>query len=228
MKIMKLQRSFFILIILFALFQIGFGQDESKAEIIDEFGRISCDDFLARIDNFYIALDNNPNSQGYIVIYGDNDYLRTKLVYELWFNGAAKFGAVKSENFSDNRITKIRGEEKGNIKIQLWKVPDGAKKPDFNEEKWNFVFPSNTKPFIFYEEFWDQICSSVSFEKIYIEYLNANPEAHGNIVIYEESYKNFLKTKKETLNLLFKIPAKKFRFFFVKSESSNIEFWLIP
>ena len=79
---MKSQKMFLALIILFASFQICFGQVVPKAERIDEFGIITCEDFLARLDNFFIALNNEPSLTGYAIIYAEKgsrqakDYLR--------------------------------------------------------------------------------------------------------------------------------------------------------
>ena len=188
---MKYQKSFLILITLLASFQICFGQEKPKAILVDEFSKIECDDFLSRIDNFHIQLKNDSTSQGYAVISGDNSNLRVKLAYELWINGA-----IKTMKYDGNRIVKVRSKEIGEPKMQLWIVPSGVEKPDFKEITWNFVFPPKTKPFIFHDDF-EQICSSVAFEKIFTEYLMANPNSRGHIVIYGKLFQGIWKRKKE-------------------------------
>lgn len=219
---MKAQKILHILICLFVVSQISFGQEKPKAILVDEFGNISCDDFLARIDGLFNELQNEPNSQGYVVIYGKKDYLRRKIAYELWTNGAIKF-----RNFDSSRIIKVRGAETENIKIQFWKVSIGADKPYFNEASWNFVFQPKTKLFIFHDDL-EQICSSVSFEKVFAEYLNANPQSRGHIVIYEKSLKQFEKQKRKIQDLLKDIPSNRLRYFFIKRGNSNTEYWLVP
>jgi len=219
---MKLLKILLNLICLLAVSQVYFGQEKPQAIQIDEFGNISCDDFLARTDNFFLELQNHPTSQGYVLIYGNKDDLRKKIVYELWTNGAIKF-----RNFDSERVIQVRGAETENIKIQFWRVPAGAEKPDFNEAWWDFVFQSKTKPFIFHDDF-EQICSSVSFEKVFVEYLNANPLARGHVVIHEKSLKQFEKQKRETQDLLKDIPSNRLRYFFIKSDYSNTEYWLVP
>ena len=219
---MKAQKILLILICLFAVSQISFAQDKPRAVLVDEFDNISCDDFLARADNLFIELQNEPNSQGYVVIYGKNESLPKKIAYELWTNGAIKF-----RNFDGNRITKVRGAETKNIKVQFWKVPAGAEKPNFNEAKWNFTFQPKTKPFVFHDDL-EQICSSDSFEKIFAEYLNANPQSRGHIVIYGKSPKEFERQKRQTQKLLKNIPSHRLRYFFIKTDYSNTEYWLVP
>lgn len=223
---MKLQKTFFILIIFIASFQICFGQDNPKAELIDEFGNINCDDFLARNEGFYRVLQENPGSQGYAVISGKNDELRKKVNYELLIKGA-----IAINRFDVSRITTIRGAESENFKVQFWQVPPGAAKPDFKESKWNFVFPPQTKPFSFYDNI-REICPPISFETVYAEYLNANPQARGHIVIYAKSLKTYNKFRNEARDLLKDIPINRLRFFHIKRNFSdnyaNIEYWLVP
>lgn len=219
---MKLQKTFLLIILLLAAFQVCFGQETPKAILVDEFSAIGCEDFLSRINNFYIQLQNDPNSQGYAVISGDNSYLRRKLAYELWLNGAVKF--LKRDG---NRIIKVRSKETSEIKIQLWIVPASAEKPDFDEAIWDFKFPPKTKPFIFHDSF-EQICSSVFFENVFVEYLEANPSSRGHIVIYDKSPETYRKEKEKIQKLLFQIPQNQLKFFYIKKDHSNIEFWLVP
>ena len=44
-----------IFVWILALYALGSGQ--SEATKVDEFGKVNCDDFLARADNFFIALN---------------------------------------------------------------------------------------------------------------------------------------------------------------------------
>jgi hypothetical protein len=58
-------------------------------------------------------------------------------------------GQVEYRKFDKSRINFIRGEDSENLRTQLWIIPEGAEKPDFKEAGWNFVFPPQTKPFLF-------------------------------------------------------------------------------
>lgn len=224
---MKLQKSLFILVILLVSLQVCFGQEKPEAILIDELEGFPCDEFLARTDAFFISLQNNPDSQGYAVISGKNEELQKKVGYELFIKGAMAF-----RNFDRSRIIQIRGAETGNFKIQFWRVPAGAEKPDFKETAWNFVFPPQTKPFVFSWEGVAGVCPETPFETIYAEYLNANPEARGHIVIYAKSLKKYNKLKNEARKILKDISLNRLRFFHIKKEYSdnyaNVEYWLVP
>lgn len=220
---MILRRFLFTFLILLTAFQLCLSQEKPKAVLIAEFGNDGRESLLQRMDYFYSELANDPESHGYIIIYGKDDDTAGKLTYELWINGSIHF-----RGFDPNRVNKIRGAEAEKLNIQFWKVPAGAEKPTFEEGKWNFSFPPNTKPYVFHDSYSDQICSYTSFEKVYAEYLNANPEAKGHIVIYEESRIKYLKKKKESQKLLSEIPQNRLRFFYVKGEDSNVEYWLVP
>jgi hypothetical protein len=67
---MKLQNTFLTLLILFVSFQFCFGQEKSKAELIDEFSLLSCDETVARVDNFVAVLKTEPSSKGFVITYG--------------------------------------------------------------------------------------------------------------------------------------------------------------
>ena len=132
---MKSQKVFLISAILFASFQIGFAQENHKAVLIDEFGLIGCEELLARLDNFMSDLMNEPNSIGYAVIYGKQGNLIDNAKYEGWINGQIRF-----RNFDAGHLIAVRGKERDNLKIELWRIPKGIEKPFSAESKWNLVF----------------------------------------------------------------------------------------
>lgn len=220
---MKTKKIILLLLVLFIFFQFCLAQETPKAILFDEFDGRSCDDFSARIDNFYLELNNNLTSQGYVIFYGNNDELEKKLRYEMMFDGTVKF-----RKYDKTPIIKIRNEETGNAKVQLWIVPAGAEKPAFSETKWDFTLRPDTKPFIVYADYYDSICSSGSYYPIYSEYLLGNPKARGNIVISKKSFRAFLKTKKEVLKQLPDVSEKRLKFFHVRGEGAGFELWIVP
>lgn len=94
-----------------------------KAQLIDEFGKMPNDDIRGRLDAFFADLSNNPNSQGYIILYGaDKDMnTREKLVVN----------HINFRNFDRSRITIVRGgtHESGGVYTKLYRVPPGADNP---------------------------------------------------------------------------------------------------
>jgi hypothetical protein len=112
-----------------------FAQKQPKANLIDEFGKITCDDFLARADNFFTVLRANPSSKGYFVIEGNNDLLRRKLAWEAEFNAAA---AIRVPD--QTRLIRVRGPEVGDLEIQFWLVLPEAPFPISSHRFGNFPY----------------------------------------------------------------------------------------
>jgi hypothetical protein len=225
---MKLQKVVLISLILFAL-QICLGQEKLKAELIDEFGKINCEELQARIDGFYQnGLGNNLSSTGYIVIYGNNNSLE-KYLLEVRFKSA-----VVSQKYDFNRVVFVRGKNNDSTHGQFWLVPEGANKPDFDEENWDYALPELNKAVKFHERIWedfDDICpSNRQFsEELYAKLLLGNPRFKGNIVISGNSSKNL---KKELIKIFvnkYKIPINRLRFFYDENGyPDNVEYWIVP
>ena len=233
--IIKHIKTLILIIILFMSVQIGFGQEQTKAELFDEFGKITWEDLAARIDNLLYNLSQEPNFTAYVVIHNgkvSND--RQRFRYEEWVKGQ-----IKSREFDEKRIFLIRAEDKEELQIQLWTVPAGTEKPSFNEVKWNTILPPNTKPFIFTQTIWnDSLATPAEYLRLnlFSEYLEANPTSRGHFVVKANSKEKFRKEKSEIENLLnkkYKINSERLRFFYVKENKSGwdypqVEVWLVP
>ncbi len=90
----------------------------------DEFGKISADEVMVRTKNLFIELENSPNSQGYILIYGTEKEIATR---EKQIQKAIRF--IK---FDSNRVTIVRGGEnpyETGVWTKVWIVPPGAEFP---------------------------------------------------------------------------------------------------
>lgn len=226
---MKLQKALFFFLLITS-FQSCLGQVvEQKWEALpfDQFSSLGCDELIARTQNFLYSLGKSAGARGYVVVAGAKDDVRRKVRYELLVKGVAKF--MKDDELP---VTYIRSE-RANFMIELWIVKPGIEKPVFKEVAWNFVFPPETKPFILDDD-GEWICPAIPFESAYLEYLDANPDARGHVVIYEKSLKKFNMRKKETLILLKEISRRRLRFFHIRRDSAHagygatIEYWLVP
>lgn len=97
-------------------------QEPRVATIIIEQGAGPADDVKAQIDAFYIALNNDPSSSGFIVNYGTAKEIakREKQIED----------AIKFRNYDRSRITLARGGNTGvGILTKYWLVPAGATTP---------------------------------------------------------------------------------------------------
>jgi hypothetical protein len=96
----------------------------------DEYGRVGGCDHSARLDNFAIQLQNEPNATGYILIYGpEGDGWGTRhTLFEIINNYL-----VNSRGISEERIKLIHGGRNLNLrelKVELWIAPQGAAAPE--------------------------------------------------------------------------------------------------
>jgi hypothetical protein len=102
--------------------EIGSIREIPGPQPVDEFDRLSNDEVRARLDAFFIALQNNPNDQGYIINYGpDREVTRRERLIQ---------NHIRFRNFDASRITMVRGGDTGvGIRTTLWRVPPGAENP---------------------------------------------------------------------------------------------------
>ncbi len=89
---------------------------------VDEFGKAQDDDVKARVDNFYITLNNNPNAQGYILNYGTAAQIKARK--------AQIMKAINFRKYDASRVTFVDGPAMGgDVMTKFVLVPPGAKKP---------------------------------------------------------------------------------------------------
>jgi len=229
---MKLQKTFLVLVILFASFQICVGQEKTQAILLDEFGDVGCEEFWARLDALFSEVYKDSQSHGYILINGKENNLLKYLGYE-----SMAYGIINFRNFDKGQIKVVRGTLNEGKNIQLWKVPRGAKSPDFIESIWSYKLPKSTKAFIFTAYTWGGgVCPSTSYVKLFADFLHANPNARGHLIIRDKPIKNFKVKERKVLNELvnqYKIPHRRLKIFYVKDREypysyTDVEFWFVP
>lgn len=122
-------------ILLLSLFSCAFAQAARK---IDEFGKIYCDDFLARKDDFAFLLYGEPTSIGYILVYEGKYNLRknetqTQVVLPLIGEAKAYINTMKKRfkvsGFPLERLIFVNAGFRENFTLEFWIVPLGAKPP---------------------------------------------------------------------------------------------------
>ena len=96
----------------------------------DEYGRIGGCDHSARLDNFAVSLQNEPDSTGYILIYGpEGDGWGTRNSLFQIINDYL----VNSRGISEKRFKLIHGGRNANLrelKVELWLAPEGGPAPE--------------------------------------------------------------------------------------------------
>lgn len=212
----------FIIFWLVLSFQVLLGQEKMQAEFIDESSPNNCCDLDSRLETFKNGLAGNVNDRLFIIIhYGKNDFFQS-LYYER---------VMLSEILESKNITLIRGQAENKLRIEFWKVPNGADLPFSREDKSNFVLANLKKPVIFADND-DTVCSTSGKEKHFLEILLANPNLRGKIVIRAKNKLVFNKKAKEFLEDFtnnFNVNRKQLTTFFLKdSQYEHTDYWLIP
>lgn len=88
---------------------------------VDEYGILKDDDVKARVDNFFIQLNNNPSSKGYIINYGTPAQIKKQKAQIL--------KAINFRKYDLSRVTFVDGPNNGEVKTKFWLVPNGADNP---------------------------------------------------------------------------------------------------
>ncbi|HEX7175965.1 MAG TPA: hypothetical protein VF240_11955 [Pyrinomonadaceae bacterium] len=101
-------------------------QIAAEARKIDEYGNIRFNDEKARLDNYAIALQNEPGAQGTIICYGG----RVGRAGEAQARcDRAKNYLVNERGIDASRVSTVDGGFREELTVELWVVPTGAQPP---------------------------------------------------------------------------------------------------
>lgn len=224
---MKSPKIIFIYLVLFASIQLCFGQKKQDSILFDKFGKLSSHQLLANFDGFYADI-SETNSTGFIVIYETRADPLAKYLYQRNIEGCFQFRQVSDKNF---QIAFVDDERETGV--EFWKVPAGAQNPMLKEIKPDFYLSGMTRPgLVGISPRQEDFCALDVNLEFYSNFLKANPNITGKLVVQAKNLNNYRKVKQDYLRQLtktHKIPQK--QFYFVKARSSkenNVEFWLEP
>jgi hypothetical protein len=93
----------------------------------DEFPDISRNDEKARLDNYGIALQNDPTSTAYVVVYPGRNSKRGEVQHHA--NRVIEY-LVHSRGLDQSRIRTLVGPTRDNLFVELWITPQGATPPN--------------------------------------------------------------------------------------------------
>ncbi len=99
---------------------------DHSARKIDEFGDIPCDDELARLDSFLNDLNGNPDSTGYIVVYGGRKGKRDEAKARL---ARISYYLEKNRGLAPVRFVTVDGGFRESLMGELWIVDPGDEPP---------------------------------------------------------------------------------------------------
>jgi hypothetical protein len=121
-----MSRIIFITILIFAFSPAAFAQQEELPEIrcgiaFDNFGKLPKEDLYGRLDNFIVALRNNPDAEGFFFLELDKNQTKAKKLQTL----NRIFKHLNYRKFDLTRISFLVSEHKEDWTI-LQIVPAGA------------------------------------------------------------------------------------------------------
>ena len=96
-----------------------------EGDPVDQFEDIEGNSVKARVDNFFIRLNENPNYRGLIEVYfnkSDSDAKRLGSLGKI-------FRAIRFRNYDASRVDFLVDETPGKTEFVLWLVPPGADLP---------------------------------------------------------------------------------------------------
>ena len=161
-----------------------------EARKFDEFGDIQLSDLAARLDNFAIHLQQEPQAHGFLIVYRsrrDLPGLSSRL------GNWMKSYLVNARGFSKQTIVAVDGGVAGGVTQELWIVPPGtAPRPRADAYARQFEDTASARkfdegPYIARNDYPDSYYHDVrhSFEG-FAEALRKEPKAFGYIIGYAE------------------------------------------
>jgi hypothetical protein len=197
---------------------------------VDEFTELPCEEFLGRLDNFFLTINQNPDMIGITFISVDPTKKYKSVNAEQIINNYVNY-----RKFPANRIKIVRTNSDEDMYFRLWVWDPNAASPELGEIDNTLILPQNlTEPFLLSTEDEFGTCPSGDPRKLFADFLNANLTARGKIVIRERSAKKGtgLSTKiRDDLSKTYGISSDRLS---VTNESGSpgsspkVEYWYLP
>jgi hypothetical protein len=227
------RRVSFMLIFLLAALSTGTAQSPAGAILVDEFSTLGCDNFLMRLDVYFVELSKDPLAKGVVVI-RNAPSMRHRSV---------QTQEMIKEHYRWRQRTEpvdyVRADYADDPFIQLWRLPPGAVMPVIEDRVESFaIHESVRRPFMLgYEASVGGICPEIDHQQILAEFLKSHPKARGNIVVRAKSLRE-AQRKARTLRRKFEtghgISSARIRTFPAKRQKPEnryeliVEYWFLP
>ncbi len=158
-------RILFLILVLMVSFVFAQTEEKPQAIKFDQFSAANDEDIGARVDNFFLELNNNPSVVAYIVNFGTVKEIakREKQIKDY----------LKIRRYDQSRITFVQGGFRVMVQTQFWTVPAGAETPKIESSSKKIIELGKANT--------EEIQRDV--DAFFIE-LNNNPDLKGYIINY--------------------------------------------
>ncbi len=200
---------------------------------LDEFDHLPCDDWMGRIDRSLSDAIERPEMTLFVV-----SSVNPKQKYEGVITQRSMENYIRMRRFPKDRIKFVRTKSDQSLSFQIWLVPQDTNLSNFGAVDESLLLPDGIKPFLLLEEeeIEDPICPGINKQAMFADFLKANPESRGNIVIRQKSHNEASRLKNNQLKILtttYKVPKERLRFFLVDPDPKQpydpiIEYWFLP
>jgi hypothetical protein len=178
----------------------------------------------------------NPTALATIEIIGKENDISANFYLESMIRGYAR------KFLPAGRWSMRRAKWERERRFRYWLTPPGAIPPKIDDANWSFVYPANTKPFIFThgESHMVEVgvCLYVDEIDLLAKALEANPKARVNVVLIVRNDQQYQRRRREVVRTLmrkYSISATKIRTFKKISRKPNphginpdAEYWFVP
>ena len=221
---------YLLIIILLLLSGSLFAQVPQEPTLIDSTERSSCEDYLARTDNFGLALQKEPTARGIIVWYGVGEKDGPMADYFARFMHRSLIN-----RFSNNlKVTVLRSSETTSLRADLWLVPNGIEHKIPNTTISAEIPFRVAKRTLFAISTGDP-CSNYDFDGL-ANVLLTNPDLNGVLVNVGSARSDRLEYATSIFGQFRekKIPRERLRLFFRRSTAKDrdlgqhVKLWLVP
>lgn len=201
------------------LLLVGFASAQQKMSsvLVDEFGKITCEDFLARSDNFVHRLNQNPTVAGFVVLSGDSrdfsQLLQTTLNVRLGKNIRVTVLKVENDDFGS----------------KFWLIPAGAEQPSFDGGRMVASYPHSYSSLTLFSKEDEGPCS-YNTAPAFADVIKSRSDLIGRVVIHGPAMERFdaIDWVLRRLTIENGVPRTRFRIFYKTGKVPYTEFLLAP
>ena len=219
-----------------------FSQEKINPQLLDRFGEICSEDFMARYDNLLLEIQSNKDSKAHILFYGNETKEGKNLEFIKMLTG---YGRTRLGDLS--RIKIVRGGNEEVMLTEFWVVKDAGTLPKVNSDFVSPIYKETTrfdvawadfhktfdgKKAFYGDDYWSLGCYiPPNLEKL-SSILKSNPTYKLHLIIYNSKPRYSTAIGKYAVKELvskYKIPRKRIMASYLgEKKEPQIEFWIVP